>query len=146
MAVNQTQQEKNLAQLARIKRKYFSNSSAAADWWDKLTPEWRGVVLHAAGVNSGSDVFKAALSRCSWRELYERLDYRAMIQLRQGISHARATFEGFGSLRDSDFSRRTAARQEPRQKCNPIHTSEVQMVVAPNAVLNMLAKQQGVQE
>ena len=70
MAVNQTQQEKNLAQLARIKRKYFSNSSAAADWWDKLTPQWRGVVLHAAGVNSGSDVFKAALSRCSWRKKF----------------------------------------------------------------------------
>ena len=39
MAVNQTQQEKNLAQLARIRRKHFSNSSAAADWWDKLTAD-----------------------------------------------------------------------------------------------------------
>lgn len=146
MAVNQTQQEKNLAQLARIKRKYFSNSSAAADWWDKLTPQWRGVVLHAAGVNSGSDVFKAALSRCSWRELFERLDYRAMIQLRQGISHARVTFEGFGSLRDSDFSRRTAARPEQDKHSNPIFSGTVQMVVAPAAVQNMLAKQQGIQE
>jgi len=146
MAVNQTQQEKNLAQLARIRRKHFSNSSAAADWWDKLTPQWRGVVLHAAGVNSGSDSFKAALSRCSWRELFERLDYRAMIQLRQGISHARVTFEGFGSLSDRDFSRRTAARPEQGKQGNPIFSGTVQMVVAPAAVQNMLAKQQGVQE
>ncbi|EFG3452627.1 hypothetical protein BOY85_002176 [Escherichia coli] len=146
MAISEKQQKIALKWLGNIRRKHWSDRSEAADWWDKLTPEWRGVVLHAAGVNSGSDVFKAALSRCSWRELFERLDYRAMIQLRQGISHARITFEGFGSLRDSDFSRRTAARPEPRKQCNPIHNSEVQMVVAPNAVFTMLAKQQGVQE
>jgi len=139
MATNQTQQERNLEQLARIRRKHFSSHSDAADWWDKLAPEWRGVVLHAAGVNSGARVFKAHLSKCSWRELFERLDHRAMIQLRQGISRARLTFEGFGSLRDTDFSKRTAER--PIKKVYPIHTNNgVQMVIAPQ-IVNKLQQQ-----
>ncbi|HEC2576526.1 TPA: hypothetical protein R2K49_004483 [Raoultella ornithinolytica] len=137
MAINQEQQKLGLAQLRNIRRKYFSNSSEAADWWDKLTPEWRGVVLHAAGVSSGSGAFTASLSKCCWRELFERLDYRAMIQLRQGISRARLTFEGFGSLRDSDFSARTA-HDRPIKKAHPINSRNgVQMIVAPHIVSKM---------
>ncbi|EBA1891026.1 hypothetical protein L3448_003858 [Salmonella enterica subsp. enterica serovar Ordonez] len=107
--------------------------SDAGDWWDNLTPEWRGVVLHAAAVTSGSGVFKAHLSKFCWRELYERLGYRDMIQLRRGISRARLTFEGFGSLRDSDFSKRTANR--PIKKVHQINTrNKVQMIIAPHIV------------
>lgn len=114
--------------LSRIRRQHFSNRSEAADWWDKLSPEWRGVVLHAAAVNSGAGVFKAHLSNCCWTELFERLDYRAMIQLRQGISRARLTLEGFGTLRDSDFSRRTTNRPEVKK----VHVGRgVKMVIAP---------------
>lgn len=140
MAINTEQQKRGLEQLRNIRRKYFSSSSEAADWWDKLNPEWRGVVLHAAAVASGSDVFKAHLCKCSWRELFERLDYRAMIHLRQGISRARITFEGFGSLRDSDFSSRTASR--PIKKARPVSNGNgVQMIIAPHIVQKM--QQQG---
>ncbi|AXF61895.1 MULTISPECIES: hypothetical protein [Leclercia] len=140
MAINTEQQKRGLEQLRNIRRKYFSSSSEAADWWDKLNPEWRGVVLHAAAVASGLDVFKAHLCKCSWRELFERLDYRAMIQLRQGISRARMTFEGFGSLRDSDFSSRTASR--PIKKARPVSSGNgVQMIIAPHIVQKM--QQQG---
>ncbi|EDH6597760.1 hypothetical protein CB467_15770 [Salmonella enterica subsp. enterica serovar Goverdhan] len=67
-------------------------------------------------------------------------DYRDMIQLRRGISRARSTFEGFGSLRDSDFSKRTANR--PIKKAHPIYSSSgVQMVIAPHIVHKM--QQQG---
>ncbi len=73
-------------------------------------------------------------------ELYERLGYRDMIQLRRGISRARLTFEGFGSLRDSDFSKRTANR--PIKKAHPIYSSSgVQMVIAPHIVHKL--QQQG---
>ena len=111
MAISEKQQEIGLKWLGNIRRKYWSEKSEAAEWWDKLTPEWRGVVLHAAAVASGMDVFKAHLSKCYWSELFERPDYRAMIQLRRGISRARLTFEGFGSLSDSDFSKRSANRR-----------------------------------
>jgi len=94
MAISTKQQEVGLKWLGNIRRKYWSEKSEAAEWWDKLTPEWRGVVLHAAAVASGGHVFKAHLCKCCWSELFERLDYRAMIQLRQGISRARLTFEG----------------------------------------------------
>jgi len=140
MAINTEQQKRGLEQLRNIRRKYFNSSSEAADWWDKLNPEWRGVVLHAAAVASGLDVFKAHLCKCSWRELFERLDYRAMIQLRQGISRARMTFEGFGSLRDSDFSSRTASR--PIKKARPVSSGNgIQMIIAPHIVQKM--QQQG---
>lgn len=136
MPISQKQKECAKRNLDNIRRKYFSNSSEAADWWDKLNPEWRGVVLHAAAVATGSDVFKAHLSKCSWRELFERLDYRAMIQIRQGISRARLTFEGFGSLCDSDFSKRSANRQV--KKVYPIHSNNgVQMIIAPHIVQKM---------
>lgn len=136
MAINTEQQKRGLEQLRNIRRKYFSSSSEAADWWDKLNPEWRGVVLHAAAVASGLDVFKAHLCKYSWRELFERLDYRAMIQIRQGISRARLTFEGFGSLCDSDFSKRSANRQV--KKVYPIHSNNgVQMIIAPHIVQKM---------
>ncbi|MFU0445249.1 hypothetical protein ACMZZG_07150 [Pseudocitrobacter faecalis] len=142
MAISQEQQLRGLKNLERIRRKHFSTHSDAADWWDKLTPDWRGVVLHAAAINSGSGAFKAHLSKCCWRELFERLDYREMIQLRQGISRARLTFGGFGSLRDSDFSRRTANR--PIKTARPIRSNNgVQMVVAPQMVSRMLEQQEG---
>lgn len=133
MAISQEQQKRGLEQLKQIRRKYFSESSKAAEWWDNLTPEWRGVVLHAAAITSGSRVFKAHLCKCCWREIYERLGYRYMIQLRQGISRARLTFDGFGCLCDSDFSKRTANR--PIKKAHPIcSNSGVQMVIAPHIV------------
>ncbi|EGT1499426.1 hypothetical protein I3G67_001680 [Salmonella enterica] len=133
MAINQEQQKRGLDHLKKIRRKYFSTSSEAAEWWDNLIPEWRGVVLHAAAINSRSGVFKRSLSNCCWRELFERLEYRDMIQLRQGISRARLTFSGFGSLRDSDFSRRTAER--PVKIVHPINTrNKVQMIIAPHIV------------
>lgn len=136
MAISSKQQEIGLKWLGNIRRKYWSEKSEAAEWWEKLTPEWRGVVLHAAAVASGLDVFKAHLCKCCWSELFERLDYRAMIQLRQGISRARLTFEGFGSLSDSDFSKRSANRQV--KKAHPIHSSNgVQMIIAPHIVHKM---------
>ena len=64
MAISEKQQEIGLKWLGNIRRKYWSEKSEAAEWWDKLTPEWRGVVLHAAAVASGMDVFKAHLSKC----------------------------------------------------------------------------------
>lgn len=74
MAISQEQQKRGLEHLKQIRRKYFSESSEAAEWWDNLTPEWRGVVLHAAAVTSGVGAFKAHLSKCCWRELYEHWD------------------------------------------------------------------------
>lgn len=136
MAISAEQQKCGIRNLKNMRRKYWSDRSEAADWWDKLTPEWRGVVLHAAAVASSSDVFKAHLCKCCWSELFERLGYRAMIQLRQGISRARLTFEGFGSLSDSDFSKRSANRQV--KKAHPIHSSNgVQMIIAPHIVHKM---------
>lgn len=59
-----------------------------------------------------------------------------MIQLRRGISVARLTFEGFGSLSDSDFSKRSANRKV--KKAHPIHSSNgVQMIIAPHIVHKM---------
>ena len=136
MAISEKQQEIGLKWLEYMRRKYRSEKSEAAEWWDKMTPEWRGVVLHAAAVVSGADVFKAHLCKCCWHELYSRLNYREMIQLKRGISRARLTFEGFGSLRDSDFSKRSANR--PEKVVYPIHSSNgVQMIIAPHIVHKM---------
>lgn len=140
MLSNLERQQLGQAQLKRIRLKYFSDKSEAADWWDKLTEEWRGVVLHAAAITSSSGEFSAHLGRCCWSELCERLDYRQLIQLRQGISRARLTFEGFGSLRDGDFSKRTA--QRPEKKTHPINSyNGVEMVIAPE-IVNKLLKQE----
>ncbi|ECQ3780107.1 hypothetical protein OPN70_004185 [Salmonella enterica] len=136
MAISSKQQEIGIKWLEHMRRKHWSEKSEAAEWWDKLTPEWRGVVLHATAVNSGLDVFKAHLCKCCWHELYTRLNYREMNQLKLGISRARLTFDGFGSLRDSDFSRRTANR--PAKVVHPIHSSNgVQMIIAPHIVHKM---------
>ncbi|UND22498.1 hypothetical protein [Escherichia coli] len=133
-------QQLGQAQIKQIRRKYFSASSEAADWWDKLTEEWRGVVLHAAAITSGNGEFKAHLGKCCWSELCERMDYRQLIQLRQGISRARLTFEGFGSLRDGDFSKRTAAR--PVKKVTPIKsTNGVEMVIAPEIIFKLMEQE-----
>jgi hypothetical protein len=120
--------------LRRINSQMDRQNSKAADWWDKLTPEWRGVVLHAAAVHSGGQSFKVHLSKCSWRELFSRLDYRAMMQLRRGISRARLVFGEFGSLRDADFSPRKASHR-PEKQAHPIQSNGgVQMVIAPHIV------------
>lgn len=79
MAINAEQQKCGIKHLKNMRRKYWSDRSEAADWWDKLTPEWRGVVLHAAAVASGSDVFKAHLCKCCWSELFERLGYTDLV-------------------------------------------------------------------
>lgn len=137
MLSNLERQQLGLAQLKQIRRKYFSDKSEAADWWDKLTEEWRCVVLHAAAITSGSGEFGAHLGRCCWSELCERLDYRQLIQLRQGISRARLTFGGFGSLRDGDFSKRTANR--PVKTAYPIHSAKgVEMVIAPEIIFKLM--------
>ncbi|ELW5235864.1 hypothetical protein QL570_000039 [Salmonella enterica] len=133
MKISTERAEVALKHCKRMRLQINPAYSDAGDWWDNLTPEWRGVVLHAAAVTSGSGVFKAHLSKFCWRELYERLGYRDMIQLRRGISRARLTFEGFGSLRDSDFSKRTASR--PIKKVHQINTrNKVQMIIAPHIV------------
>ncbi|EDX7777254.1 hypothetical protein ACVTA0_000532 [Salmonella enterica subsp. enterica] len=133
MKISTERAEVALKHCKRMRLQINPAYSDAGDWWDNLTPEWRGVVLHAAAVTSGSGVFKAHLSKFCWRELYERLGYRDMIQLRRGISRARLTFEGFGSLRDSDFSKRTANRSI--KKVHQINTrNKVQMIIAPHIV------------
>ncbi|EIE6024420.1 hypothetical protein LDU28_000492 [Salmonella enterica] len=133
MKISTERAEVALKHCKRMRLQINPAYSDAGDWWDNLTPEWRGVVLHAAAVTSGSGVFKAHLSKFCWRELYERLGYRDMIQLRRGISRARLTFEGFGSLRDSDFSKRTANRTI--KKVHQINTrNKVQMIIAPHIV------------
>ncbi|EAO5640805.1 hypothetical protein NXC55_004489 [Salmonella enterica] len=133
MKISTERAEVALKHCKRMRLQINPAYSDAGDWWDNLTPEWRGVVLHAAAVTSGSGVFKAHLSKFCWRELYERLGYRDMIQLRRGISRARLTFEGFGNLRDSDFSKRTANR--PIKKVHQINTrNKVQMIIAPHIV------------
>ncbi len=43
MAISQKQQEIGLKWLEYMRRKYWSEKSEAAEWWDKLTPEWRGL-------------------------------------------------------------------------------------------------------
>ncbi len=92
MKISTERAEVALKHCKRMRLQINPAYSDAGDWWDNLTPEWRGVVLHAAAVTSGAGVFKAHLSKCCWRELYERLGYRDMIQLRRGISRARLTF------------------------------------------------------
>lgn len=141
MAISQEQQECAQRHLRNIRRKMYPAHSVAAEWWDKLMPEWRGVVLYAAAVTSGAGQFPASLSNYCWAELYERLDYKAMFQLRQGISRARQTFAGFGTLCDADFSRRTANR--PIKNSAPVQGKHgVQMVVAPQFVHQMLKQQE----
>jgi len=113
--------------LARIRKQINPSHSAAADFWDSLQPEWRGVVLHAAAI-SGTCELKATLAKCSWSELYARVGVRGMTQIRTGIQLARNTFGGFGSLRRDDFLPRTANRQE--KPCVPVKNGP-EMVIAP---------------
>lgn len=63
-----------------------------------------------------------------------------MIQLRCGISRARLTMNGFGSLRDSDFSKSTVNR--PIKRVYPINNNRgPQMIIAPHIVHKL--QQQG---
>jgi len=62
-----------------------------------------------------------------------------MIQLRQGISRARMTFEGFGSLRDSDFSSRTASR--PIKKARPASSENGVQIISPPHIVQKMQQQ-----
>ncbi|BCG10869.1 hypothetical protein [Buttiauxella agrestis] len=113
--------------LDRINKQLFPNHSAAASTWDSLQPEQRGLVLHAASI-SGTQVFKASLSNCNWRELYDRVGIRGMSQIRTGLQQARNLFNGFGTLRHNDFAPRTANRPEKRKA--PVKRGP-EMIIAP---------------
>ncbi len=124
--------------LKRIRRQINSKHSEAANYWDSLNEEWRGVVLHAASI-AGTESFKPHLAKCDWCELYQRLDCRGMSQLRTGIQKARNVFNGFGSLSRDDFTRRTADR--PAKAVVPARNSQP-MVIAPHIVQALAAREQ----
>ncbi|MHC0435078.1 hypothetical protein ACYDHR_03295 [Klebsiella aerogenes] len=140
MAISQQQRECGLRNLHQLRLQHWSSSSKAADWWDQLRQEQRGLVLYAAGICTNRGVHGSHLSKCNWRELNERLDYRAMIGLKRGITYARQIFEGFGPIPDSDFSRRTALR--PTKQSYRMYRNEVQKVIAPH-IFNLLPSGQG---
>lgn len=124
--------------LERIRQQINSRQSKAADFWDSLKPEMRGLVLHAASL-SGPHNFNHHLSGCNWRELYARIDSRGMVQLRNGIQMARNMFDGFGSLSRASFTRRTSERPD----CPvPQICQGQEMVVAPHIIMPLLAGEQ----
>lgn len=112
---------------------HFPEHSEAAKYWDSLKPEWRRLVLHAASLH-GAEALSSGLAECNWRELYARLDHRRMLQLRAGIQHARNLFAGFGSLRQQDFSPRTA-RRITNKTCTPQQSA----AVLPASTANLIA-------
>lgn len=112
---------------------WFPEHSEAAKYWDSLKPEWRGVVLHAASVHCG-DLLNSSLAKCNWRELYARLDHRHMMQLRAGIQRALGVFGGFGSLRERDFSPRTA-RQVDRSSSPVVQVTASELPESTAALL-----------
>lgn len=124
--------------LERIRQQLNCGQSKAADYWDSLRPEMRGLVLHAASL-SGSQNFSHHLSGCNWRELYGRVDSRGMVQLRTGIQMARDMFEGFGSLSRSSFTRSTT--QRPDSKASPVCRGQ-EMVVAPHIIMPLIGGEQ----
>ncbi|QCT18503.1 hypothetical protein FEM41_02030 [Jejubacter calystegiae] len=128
--------------LQKIREQVCPNHSDAADYWDSLTPEWRGLVLHAAAI-CGRRELKPSLARCTWAELFTRTDPRTILQIRRGIQHGRRVFAGFGSLRDSDFSARTAKRD---RKPEPAQKRGIEMVIAPDILAAFDARQQLNQE
>lgn len=116
--------------LAKIRAQVCPEQSAAADFWNSLSPEWRGVVIHAAALE-GREEIKAHLSNCLWLELFERLTPSAIMQIRTGIQKARNVFAGFGSLRESDFQRKGTRRNIRPHR--PIH-KQIEMVAAPHTL------------
>lgn len=116
--------------LAKIRSQVCPEQSAAADFWNSLSPEWRGVVIHAASLE-GREELKAYLSNCLWLELFERLPPSAIMQIRTGIQKARNVFAGFGSLRESDFQRKGTRRNIRPHR--PIH-KQIEMVAAPHTL------------
>ncbi|WP_447880023.1 hypothetical protein [Serratia fonticola] len=116
--------------LAKIRAQVCPEQSAAADFWNNLSPEWRGVVIHAAALE-GREELKAHLSNCLWLELFERLPPSAIMQIRTGIQKARNVFAGFGSLRESDFQRKGTRRNIRPHR--PIH-KQIEMVAAPHTL------------
>lgn len=125
--------------LERIRQQINCRQSKAADFWDSLKPEMRGLVLHAASL-SGSQNFNHHLSGCNWRELYDRIDSRGMVQIRAGIQMARVLFGGFGSLSRTSFTRRTSDRPD----CTAAQICQGQeMIVAPHIIMPLIAAEQG---
>lgn len=126
----------NKTWLERIRKQLDASHSAAADYWNSLLPEWRGVVLHAASIHN-TGTFKPYLANYSWNELYAHIGCRGMTQLRTGIIRARNMLNEFGPLGRSEFTRRTASRQEPSR---PNITPGQEMVIA-SALLVQLEQQ-----
>lgn len=127
--------------LAKIRAQVCPEQSAAADFWNSLSPEWRGVVIHAAALE-GREELKAYLCNCLWLELFERLTPSAIMQIRTGIQKARNVFAGFGSLRESDFQRKGTHRNIRRR--NPIER-QVEMVAAPH-ILQIIERQRSLRD
>lgn len=124
--------------IARLRRQVNPNHSEAADYWDSLSEAWRGVVLHAASI-CGTSTLGPHLARCTWKELYARVDSRGMAQLRLGIQQSRNVFEGFGSLRRTDFARRTTDREiSQHQPANVGH----EMVIDPGTAALLACRKQ----
>lgn len=123
----------NLERIQTLREQLFPGHSEAAKYWDSLKPEWRGLVLHAASLH-GAEALSSGLAECNWYELYARLDHRRMLQLRAGIQHARNLFAGFGSLRQQDFSPRTA-----RRLTNKTCTKQQFAAVLPASTANLIA-------
>ncbi|RTF37320.1 hypothetical protein D9B83_14015 [Serratia marcescens] len=126
--------------LAKIRAQVCPEHSEAADFWNGLSPEWRGVVIHAAALE-GREELKASLSNCLWRELFERLPPQAIMQIRAGIQKARNVFGGFGSLRESDFQRKGTRRN--MKEHHPVR-KQVEMVAAPH-IIRILERQESLQ-
>lgn len=124
--------------LERCRRQISGNQSKAAEFWDSLQPEMRGLVLHAASL-SGTQNFSHHLSGCNWQELYARIDTRGMVQLRSGIQKARDLFEGFGSLSRYSFTRSTT--QQPVRKAVGIYEGQ-ELVIAPHIIMPLTAGEQ----
>lgn len=124
----------NKVWLERIRKQLDSSHSVAANYWDSLLPEWRGVVLHAASVHN-TGTFKPYLAQYSWNELYAHIGCRGMTQLRLGILRARNMLNEFGPLERRDFTRRTANR--PSIACQKSKRG-AEMVIAPE-MLKVLA-------
>lgn len=127
----------NKTWLNRLRNQINPSHSDAADFWDSLQPEWRGVVLHAASI-AGTNSFERSLAKCCWRELYSRVDSRGIAQMRIGIQQARNVFNGFGTLRRDDFTRRTT--QRPDKPAIPERRGP-EMLIAPHILQTLAARE-----
>lgn len=71
--------------LAKIRAQVCPEHSEAADFWNGLSPEWRGVVIHAAALE-GREELKASLSNCLWRELLSLPSFTPMVNCEDGLN------------------------------------------------------------